>query len=163
MIDVRKSIVAVASSLQDTIRLYDAETLSTSIVPLRIKEFRLVEEPPVESWSSATVYQAWLESFSRIDKLFLPYDDLVVVQYLDVIDRVPEYHLLGISARGCPRFHARNVPRLLAWDELTERFIGYRPSDGYPNQLAWYALANTGSSSTRADVQLCTTPPEPGT
>lgn len=145
MIDVRKSIVAVASSLQDTIRLYDAETLSTSVIPLRISEFRPVGEPPVESWSSATIYQTWLESFSQIDKLFLPYDDLIVVQYLDVIDRAPEYHLLGITARGCPLFHARNVPRLLAWDELTERFIGYRTSDGYPNQLAWYALSNTFS------------------
>lgn len=132
--------LAVAVSLQDTVRLLDGELEEESKLVLPTANFRRVEPPPSTVQESRQARIDWVGSFSVIGELFFISDDTLVVQYQDFVDLVPEYHLLGMNLQGEPLFQIRNTPRLLAWDEGNHRMLAYRDRESLPNELAWYTI-----------------------
>jgi hypothetical protein len=146
VIDVQGTRLAAASAFQDTIHVHSLpEEGPASTFPLPTNDFRQMPALSAEGFSAA-----WRASYSGIADLFVVSDDVIVVQYNDLYFRDPEqrnfqgleatYSLVGVSLDGSPLFQIKNTPRLLAWDNSTQQFLGYRETDSLPNQMAWYSL-----------------------
>jgi hypothetical protein len=135
--DTRGDLIAYAASIQDTVHVIDLAGGPARMVTLPSDVFRTAQPPTPEALQAPRL---WLESFSLVTDVFLVSDEIVLIQFLDRVNRNPAFRLVAMSLDGRRLFSLRDTPRMLAWDDDSQLLLGYRSLTTYPNELAWYRV-----------------------
>lgn len=135
--DVRGDQVIAAFAPEPRLYFFslDGDFLNSS--ELSLQHFTLIDPSYREaSLSNQEVREAY-DSFSRISDLFWIREDLVLVQYIDILDRATNtlrIHLAGVTRSGEVLFDIADTPRLYAVDASTGELFFNAPDTLDPGQ-----------------------------
>ncbi|MES3628646.1 MAG: hypothetical protein PPP56_00600 [Longimonas sp.] len=148
--DVRGAQVVAAFAPEPRLHFFSLDGDSLNSAELSLQHFTPIDPSYREaSFSNQEVQEAY-DSFSRVNDLFWILDDLVLMQYVDILDRATntlQIHLAGVTRSGDVLFDMADTPRLYAVDASTGELFFNAPDTLDPGQWVVATLKDSFLSS----------------
>lgn len=134
--DVRGNQVVSMLSPEPVLYWFDAQGQATKTVEISLSNFRPLAEQATDNLSNQDI-RDMATKYSTVQDLFWVSDNVVIVQYSDVIDRrtnTLRWNLAAVTTDGTVLFDLADTPKLHAVDEKTGTFFFSNPKTLAPNE-----------------------------
>ncbi|HEU0014137.1 MAG TPA: hypothetical protein VFQ45_10660 [Longimicrobium sp.] len=136
---LRGDTIAAVFSLADTVHFFTLDGLRLGAEPIPFRHFRPVapKMPSGAAVASPVERARWLASFDLVNNVSWLPDGRLVFTYQSMVAEqglTRRWHLLGMRRGGPALFELRDVPRLMAVDDVRGALYFMTPGSETPNQ-----------------------------
>lgn len=135
--DLNDDKIVAAFAPEPRLYFFSSKGESLTTIDISLQHFTPIDPAYRSANLSNREVQEAYNSFSRIHDLFWVRDDLILVQYIDIIDRANgtlRIHLAGVARSGEVLFDLADVPRLYAVNASTGELFFNAPDTLDPGQ-----------------------------